>query len=75
MEVEIQGYTDSVGSKRFNMKLSQKRADSVRSWLVDKGIEGARIVAKGYGPDNPIATNATKEGRAQNRRIEFMRLK
>ncbi|MEE4311010.1 MAG: OmpA family protein [candidate division KSB1 bacterium] len=75
MEVEIQGYTDSVGRESSNKRLSQRRADSVRQWLVNKGIEGARIVAKGYGEDDPIASNATKEGRAQNRRIEFMRLK
>jgi outer membrane protein OmpA-like peptidoglycan-associated protein/opacity protein-like surface antigen len=75
MEVEIQGYTDNVGRKSYNLKLSQKRADSVRDWLVNKGIDGSKITAKGYGPANPIATNDTKEGRAQNRRIEFVRLK
>lgn len=75
MEVEIQGYTDSLGKKSSNQKLSQRRAESVRTWLINKGIDGTKIVAKGYGEDNPISTNATPEGRAENRRIEFMRLK
>ena len=75
MEVEIHGYTDSTGSRRGNMRLSQRRADSVRAYLVNKGIDGARMASKGFGPDNPIATNETAEGRQQNRRIEFVRTK
>lgn len=71
--VEIRGYTDSVGSRASNITLSQRRADAVRQWLINKGIDPARITAKGYGPDNPIADNATPEGRAKNRRIEFYR--
>lgn len=73
--VEIRGYTDNTGKKAVNMKLSQSRAESVKAWLVKKGIAADRITAKGYGPDNPIADNKTKEGRAQNRRIEFFRVK
>ena len=75
VEVEIRGYTDNVGKKASNVKLSQKRADSVRDWLVKKGIDPMRITAKGFGPDNPIDTNKTEAGRAKNRRIEFYRTK
>jgi outer membrane protein OmpA-like peptidoglycan-associated protein len=73
--VEIQGYTDNTGKKATNMKLSQDRANAVRTWLVNKGIAADRITAKGFGPENPIAPNTTKEGKAQNRRIEFFRTK
>ena len=75
MEVEIRGYTDNTGSRNLNMNLSQKRADSVRNWLIDGGIDPTRIISKGFGPDNPIAPNSTPEGRRQNRRIEFVRIK
>jgi outer membrane protein OmpA-like peptidoglycan-associated protein len=57
------------------MKLSQARAESVKGWLVAKGIAAERITAKGYGPDKPVADNKTKEGRQKNRRIEFFRVK
>ena len=75
MEVEIAGYTDNVGSSYYNKKLSQKRADSVKEWLVIRGIDPKRIVTKGYGLENPIASNSTEEGRSKNRRIEFIRTK
>lgn len=75
MVVEIRGYTDNEGSRNTNIKISQRRADSVRMWLIGKGIDPGRIIAKGYGPDNPIAPNTTAEGRAKNRRIEFYRIK
>ncbi len=75
LEVAINGYTDNVGKKKSNIKLSQKRADSVKDWLVKNGIDGKRITAKGYGPANPIAPNTTDEGKLKNRRIEFVRLK
>ena len=75
MIVEISGYTDNTGSYAYNMQLSQRRADSVRNWLIQKGVNENRINSKGYGPDNPIAPNNTREGRAKNRRIEFVRLK
>ena len=75
MVVEIHGHTDITGSREFNMTLSQKRADSVKAWLIENGIEEERLVAKGFGPDNPIAPNTTREGRQQNRRIEFFRVK
>lgn len=67
----IEGHTDSVGDKASNMKLSQRRADSVRSYLIKTfGIAPERIKAEGYGPTKPVADNKTKEGKAKNRRIE-----
>lgn len=75
MEVEIRGYTDNTGEAKKNLRLSQNRADAVKMWLVKHGIPTARIKAKGYGSADPVATNASAEGRAQNRRIEFFRLK
>ena len=72
IRVEIQGYTDNKGNRDKNMKLSQARAEAVMNWLGSKGIKAERLTAKGYGPDNPIASNETLEGRSQNRRIEFV---
>jgi outer membrane protein OmpA-like peptidoglycan-associated protein len=71
LKVEIQGYTDSTGSADYNLHLSQKRAQSVRTYLISKGVNPAGLTAKGFGKANPIATNATTEGRAQNRRVAF----
>lgn len=73
MVVEIRGYTDSAGNRTSNIKLSQRRADSVRMWLIGKGINPGRLYARGFGPENPIAPNDTPGGRAKNRRIEFYR--
>jgi outer membrane protein OmpA-like peptidoglycan-associated protein len=73
--VEIHGHTDNTGSKATNMRLSQARAESVKAWLVNRGIASERIVAKGFGPDRPVGDNDTKEGRQMNRRIEFFRTK
>ncbi len=73
--VEIHGYTDNVGKKASNMKLSQARADAVKEWLVAKGISAERIATKGFGPENPVAPNDTKENKQKNRRIEFFRVK
>ena len=67
---EIVGYTDSVGSQAYNQKLSQQRADEVKRLLIQRGVESSRLKAVGMGELNPVATNATAEGRAQNRRIE-----
>ncbi len=66
----IVGYTDSTGPEAYNEVLSQHRADAVKKIIVSEGIEGSRISAVGRGESNPIATNTTKDGRAQNRRIE-----
>ncbi|MCA9675042.1 MAG: OmpA family protein [Kofleriaceae bacterium] len=71
ISVRIEGHTDSQGSNKHNLKLSQGRAESVRKYLIEKGIDGGRMEAKGFGEDVPIADNRTKEGRAQNRRVEF----
>jgi OOP family OmpA-OmpF porin len=68
--VEVAGHTDNTGNAAFNRSLSQKRADAVRGRLIDKGIDGSRVTAKGYGPDQPVADNGTAEGRAANRRVE-----
>lgn len=75
MEIEIRGYTDNVGDFDANKRLSEKRAFAVRSYLLSRGIDPKRIVAVGYGELDPIDTNATGEGRAANRRIEFVRIK
>ncbi len=73
--VEIAGHTDNVGSNASNQKLSQRRADAVKQWLVNKGVSPSRMVAKGYGEERPMAPNDTPENKLKNRRIEFMRLK
>jgi OOP family OmpA-OmpF porin len=71
LNIEIQGYTDNTGAEDYNLKLSQKRADSVMGFLVNRGIDPGRLSAKGYGSANPVASNDTAEGRAKNRRVEF----
>ena len=70
IRVEIAGHTDNTGSKEDNLKLSQRRAEKVEDYLISKGIDARRIDPKGYGEDQPIATNKTKEGRQKNRRTE-----
>lgn len=70
--VEIDGYTDSVGTDSFNLDLSQRRADAVRSVLVNRGIDSARIVSRGYGKDYSVASNADSGGRQLNRRVEIV---
>lgn len=69
-KAEIIGHTDSMGSEAYNMKLSQKRADAVKAMIVENGIEADRISTVAKGESEPVATNKTREGRAQNRRIE-----
>jgi OmpA-OmpF porin, OOP family len=68
--IEIQGHTDNVGTAKKNQVLSEARANTVRNYLVGKGIEPSRLTAKGYGLTVPVASNKTAEGRAQNRRTE-----
>lgn len=74
-EVEIVGYTDNTGDRQYNIDLSKKRAESVKYWLVGRGIQDSRITTLGLGPDNPLFENTTAENRARNRRIEFVRTK
>lgn len=74
MVVEISGHTDNVGSRKSNIELSIRRANAVKEWLVQRGIEPERIKTKGYGPDRPIAPNNSEENKRKNRRIEFLRL-
>jgi len=71
-EVVVEGYTDSTGSGVYNLKLSQQRADSVRSFLISNGLSPDRIVARGYGEAYPVAPNNTVAGRQQNRRVEII---
>ncbi|MBN2541931.1 OmpA family protein [bacterium] len=73
MKLEISGHTDNVGSKSANQKLSERRANSVKQYLVNNGIDSARLTTVGYGEDKPIDTNGTVAGRSRNRRIEFLR--
>ena len=68
--IEIVGFTDSTGSRQYNMDLSQRRAQSVATYLTAQGVDGSRLSTRGAGPDQPIASNATADGRAQNRRVE-----
>ena len=69
--VDVYGHTDSTGSDAYNQALSERRADAVASYLVSRGVESARLEALGYGETQPIASNDTVEGRAQNRRVEI----
>ncbi len=69
LKVEIQGYTDGVGSARYNLALSQRRADAVRQYLIGQGVDPSQLTARGYGKADPVASNATAEGRARNRRV------
>lgn len=71
IQIQIAGHTDSDGEENANQLLSQKRAESVKNYLISQGIEANRIVAKGFGESHPIANNATPQGKAQNRRTEI----
>jgi outer membrane protein OmpA-like peptidoglycan-associated protein len=72
IRVRVEGHTDNVGKEAANLKLSQRRADSVKAYLVKKGIDPKRLEARGYGSTKPIASNKTLQGRQQNRRTEFV---
>lgn len=72
VRIEVQGHTDNVGALDKNMALSNDRAHTVKAFLEANGIAGARLASKGYGPTKPVADNATEEGRAKNRRTEFV---
>ena len=74
IRIEIAGYTDNTGSAAVNTRLSNARAIAVRAYLARKGVAPSRMVARGYGPSSPVATNTTLAGRAQNRRVELHKL-
>ena len=67
----IKGHTDGAGSEASNLALSEQRADSVRRYLIGKGVSPARMTSVGFGESMPLATNSTPEGRQQNRRVEI----
>ena len=70
--VEIAGHTDDVGEAAYNLDLSQRRVETVRTWLINNGVAADRLVAKGYGETAPIRSNGTETGKAANRRVQFM---
>ena len=70
--IEVVGHTDSTGSYSYNMELPQRRAQSVADYLLAQGVDPSRLSTRGMGPDQPVASNATAEGRAQNRRVEVI---
>jgi outer membrane protein OmpA-like peptidoglycan-associated protein len=74
LRVEVAGYTDSRGGLAVNRRLSQARAEAVRAFLIRQGVDPVQLTARGFGPANPIASNATASGRARNRRVELHRL-
>lgn len=74
LRFSIEGHTDNQGSRGINQPLSERRAEAVKGWLVEKGIEASRLSAEGYGDTRPIDSNKTAEGRANNRRVEFVKL-
>ena len=69
---EVAGHTDNTGTPEFNQQLSEQRAQAVRKWLITRSIDARRLTTRGYGDTRPIADNATAEGRARNRRVEFV---
>ena len=71
VQVRIEGHTDATGPEAYNQGLSERRADSVRTYLVEHGIAEAQLTSVGFGESNPISTNDTREGRALNRRVEL----
>jgi lipid-binding SYLF domain-containing protein len=72
--IRVEGFTDNVGSREANLKLSDERANGVMDWLANHGIDRSRLTAKGYGEARPVAKNSTAEGRAKNRRVELVRM-
>jgi outer membrane protein OmpA-like peptidoglycan-associated protein len=72
IHVEVDGYTDNTGTLDYNQQLSQQRADTVRSYLVQQGVPSSSIESKGFGPNDPVASNDTPQGRQQNRRVDLI---
>jgi OOP family OmpA-OmpF porin len=71
VKIRIEGHTDSTGDPRANLALSKHRATVVRAYLIEHGVDARRLIAEGFGAENPIATNEDEEGRARNRRVVF----
>jgi outer membrane protein OmpA-like peptidoglycan-associated protein len=72
LKLQVEGYTDNIGSEEYNQKLSEQRADGVRDYLVSQSVKDSNITAAGYGKSSPIADNSTNAGRAQNRRVQMV---
>ena len=72
LKVQVEGYTDSIGSDEYNQKLSEERADTVKDFLLAQNVPSQDLSAQGYGKNDPIADNSTSAGRAQNRRVELV---
>jgi outer membrane protein OmpA-like peptidoglycan-associated protein len=72
LKLQVEGYTDNIGSDEYNQKLSEERAGGVRDYLVSESVADANVTARGYGKSDPVADNSTNEGRAQNRRVELV---
>ena len=72
LQVQVEGYTDNIGSDEYNQKLSEQRADGVRDYLVSQSVPQNAITAQGYGKSDPVADNSTNSGRAQNRRVQLV---
>jgi outer membrane protein OmpA-like peptidoglycan-associated protein len=70
--IRVVGHTDSTGALAYNQRLSERRAESVAAVLIENGVSGRRIITQGMGPNDPVASNATASGRAQNRRVEIV---
>jgi outer membrane protein OmpA-like peptidoglycan-associated protein len=74
LRFSIEGHTDSDGDDSFNQKLSEQRAETVLNALLQMGIDGSRLTSKGWGESKPLSDNSTPEGKANNRRVEFVKL-
>ena len=72
LKVQVEGYTDSIGSEEYNQKLSEERAGTVREYLVNQSVQPTNVTAEGYGKTHPIADNSTASGRAENRRVQLV---
>jgi outer membrane protein OmpA-like peptidoglycan-associated protein len=72
LKVQVEGYTDNVGSEQYNQKLSEQRADAVRDYLVSQGVPAANVTSTGYGENDPVADNSTAAGRSKNRRVQLV---
>lgn len=75
LKLSVEGHTDNVGDKKSNEALSKKRAESVKKWLVGKGVDAKRLASAGHGDSVPVADNRLEEGRAKNRRVELVKAK